>query len=101
MPPHGSTPCSAPPSPDPSRSSIALIPEVDTVYTEPFHISTQLASLDYVSGGRAGWLVAASTSSADAAAVGRETVAETGWRRKPRTPSRSAAGSGTAGRTTP
>jgi alkanesulfonate monooxygenase SsuD/methylene tetrahydromethanopterin reductase-like flavin-dependent oxidoreductase (luciferase family) len=47
---------------------------VDTVYTEPFHTSTQLASLDYVSGGRAGWLVAASTRSADAAAVGRETV---------------------------
>ncbi len=58
----------------PITRSIALIPEVDTVYTEPFHISTQLASLDYVSGGRAGWLVAASTSSADAAAVGRETV---------------------------
>ncbi|MDN4643830.1 LLM class flavin-dependent oxidoreductase [Arthrobacter sp. PsM3] len=58
----------------PVTRSIALIPEVDTVYTEPFHISTQLASLDYVSGGRAGWLVAASTSSADAAAVGREPV---------------------------
>jgi len=58
----------------PITHSIALIPEVDTVYTEPFHISTQLASLDYVSGGRAGWLVAASTSSADAAAVGREPV---------------------------
>jgi len=58
----------------PITHSIALIPEVDTVYTEPFHISTQLASLDYVSGGRAGWLVAASTSSADAAAAGREQV---------------------------
>lgn len=58
----------------PLTHSISLIPEVDTVYTEPFHISTQLASLDYVSGGRSGWLVTASTSSADAAAVGRETV---------------------------
>lgn len=58
----------------PLTHAIALIPEVDTVYTEPFHISTQLASLDYVSGGRAGWLVAASTSPADAAAAGRETV---------------------------
>ena len=58
----------------PLTHSIALIPEVDSVYTEPFHISTQLASLDYVSGGRAGWLVAASASSADAAAVGREPV---------------------------
>jgi alkanesulfonate monooxygenase SsuD/methylene tetrahydromethanopterin reductase-like flavin-dependent oxidoreductase (luciferase family) len=58
----------------PTTRSIALIPEVDTVYTEPFHVSTQLASLDYVSGGRAGWLVAASTNPADAAAVGRNTV---------------------------
>ena len=58
----------------PVTRSLALIPEVDTVYTEPFHVSTQLASLDYVSGGRAGWLVAASTSAADAAAVGRDTV---------------------------
>jgi alkanesulfonate monooxygenase SsuD/methylene tetrahydromethanopterin reductase-like flavin-dependent oxidoreductase (luciferase family) len=58
----------------PITRSIALIPEVDTVYTEPFHVSTQLASLDYVSRGRAGWLVAASTSPSDAAAVGRDTV---------------------------
>ncbi|MFP3459588.1 LLM class flavin-dependent oxidoreductase [Arthrobacter globiformis] len=59
----------------PVTSSIVLVPEVDTVYTEPFHISTQLASLDYVSGGRAGWLVAASDRAADAAAVGRSVVA--------------------------
>ncbi|MFB8371871.1 LLM class flavin-dependent oxidoreductase [Pseudarthrobacter sp. NPDC055928] len=60
----------------PITRSIALVPEVDTVYTEPFHISTQLASLDYVSRGRAGWLAAASSSeeesAAQAAAVGRE-----------------------------
>ncbi|WP_028267646.1 LLM class flavin-dependent oxidoreductase [Arthrobacter sp. MA-N2] len=55
----------------PVTGSIVLVPEVDTVYTEPFHISTQLASLDYVSGGRAGWLVAASGSAEEAAAVGR------------------------------
>ncbi|MFE5837751.1 LLM class flavin-dependent oxidoreductase [Arthrobacter sp. NPDC056493] len=58
----------------PVTGSIVLVPEVDTVYTEPFHISTQLASLDYVSGGRAGWLVAASNRVADAAAVGRSVV---------------------------
>jgi len=55
----------------PLTRSIALVPEIDTVYTEPFHISTQLASLDYVSRGRAGWLVQASGSGAEAAAVGR------------------------------
>lgn len=58
----------------PVTSSIVLVPEVDTVYTEPFHIATQLASLDYVSGGRAGWLVAASGSAEEAAAVGRSFV---------------------------
>jgi alkanesulfonate monooxygenase SsuD/methylene tetrahydromethanopterin reductase-like flavin-dependent oxidoreductase (luciferase family) len=66
----------------PVTSSIVVVPEVDTVYTEPFHISTQLASLDYVSGGRAGWLVAASDSTADAAAVGRQTVSGAGLARE-------------------
>ncbi|MDP9890254.1 LLM class flavin-dependent oxidoreductase [Pseudarthrobacter enclensis] len=58
----------------PVTRSIALVPEVDTVYTEPFHISTQLASLDYVSGGRAGWVVTAAESPEAAAAVGRSSV---------------------------
>lgn len=58
----------------PVTRSIALVPEVDTVYTEPFHISTQLASLDYVSGGRAGWIVMAAGSPEAAAAVGRVSV---------------------------
>ncbi|WJH24323.1 LLM class flavin-dependent oxidoreductase [Pseudarthrobacter defluvii] len=58
----------------PATRSIALVPEVDTVYTEPFHVSTQLASLDYVSGGRAGWIVTATESPEAAAAVGRPSV---------------------------
>lgn len=66
----------------PVTGSIVLVPEVDTVYTEPFHISTQLASLDYVSGGRAGWLVAASDRAADAAAVGRTFVPADGLGRE-------------------
>ncbi|GAA1272775.1 LLM class flavin-dependent oxidoreductase [Arthrobacter pascens] len=66
----------------PVTSSLVLVPEVDTVYTEPFHVSTQLASLDYVSGGRAGWLVAASDNAADAAAVGRELVGGAGLARE-------------------
>ncbi len=55
----------------PVSRTIILIPEVDTVYTEPFHVSTQLASLDYVSGGRAGWIATAAESPEAAAAVGR------------------------------
>lgn len=58
----------------PVTRTIALLPEVDTVYTEPFHVSTQLASLDYVSGGRAGWIATAAASPRAAAAVGRDTV---------------------------
>lgn len=58
----------------PLTRSIVLVPEVDTVYTEPFHVATQLASLDYVSGGRAGWLVAAGGTEQEAAAVGRDAV---------------------------
>lgn len=58
----------------PVTRTLALAPEVDTVYTEPFHIATQLASLDYVSGGRAGWIVTAAESPAAAAAVGRSAV---------------------------
>ncbi|MBT2565860.1 LLM class flavin-dependent oxidoreductase [Arthrobacter sp. ISL-85] len=58
----------------PVSRTIALVPEVDTVYTEPFHISTQLASLDYVSGGRAGWIVTAAESPEAAAAVGRSSA---------------------------
>ncbi|MGF9649830.1 LLM class flavin-dependent oxidoreductase [Pseudarthrobacter oxydans] len=58
----------------PVTRTIALVPEVDTVYTEPFHVSTQLASLDYVSGGRAGWIATAAESPGAAAAVGRNNV---------------------------
>ncbi|MHC6594591.1 LLM class flavin-dependent oxidoreductase [Arthrobacter sp. C152] len=58
----------------PLTRTIALVPEADTVYTEPFHISTQLASLDYVSGGRAGWIATAAEDPEAGAAVGRSSV---------------------------
>jgi alkanesulfonate monooxygenase SsuD/methylene tetrahydromethanopterin reductase-like flavin-dependent oxidoreductase (luciferase family) len=58
----------------PLTRSVVLIPEVDTAYTEPFHVSTQLASLDYVTGGRAGWIATAEDVPAAAAAVGRRHV---------------------------
>jgi alkanesulfonate monooxygenase SsuD/methylene tetrahydromethanopterin reductase-like flavin-dependent oxidoreductase (luciferase family) len=61
----------------PLTRTIALVPEVDTVYTEPFHVSTQLASLDYVSGGRAGWIATAAESPGAAAAVGRSNATGT------------------------
>ncbi|GAA3286776.1 LLM class flavin-dependent oxidoreductase [Dactylosporangium vinaceum] len=39
----------------PLTSRIGLVPTVLTTTTEPFHVSTQLATLDYISTGRAGW----------------------------------------------
>ncbi|MET4060187.1 alkanesulfonate monooxygenase SsuD/methylene tetrahydromethanopterin reductase-like flavin-dependent oxidoreductase (luciferase family) [Arthrobacter sp. UYP6] len=66
----------------PVSHRIALLPVVDVVYTEPFHVATQLASLDYVSGGRAGWIVSASGTAAEAAAVGRGPVSGDALRRE-------------------
>lgn len=57
-------------------SSLGLVPVVNAFYTEPFHIATQLASLDYSSQGRAGWLIGLENSDDAAAAYGRETVAD-------------------------
>ena len=39
----------------PLTSRIGLIPTVTTTHPEPFHISTAIATLDYVSSGRGGW----------------------------------------------
>ncbi|WP_312182431.1 LLM class flavin-dependent oxidoreductase, partial [Arthrobacter sp.] len=58
----------------PRTRSIALVPVLDAVYTEPFHVATQLATLDLVSGGRAGWIVSAAGTAEEGAAVGRAPV---------------------------
>jgi alkanesulfonate monooxygenase SsuD/methylene tetrahydromethanopterin reductase-like flavin-dependent oxidoreductase (luciferase family) len=59
----------------PVTRSIGLVPEAGVVYTEPFHVATQLASLDYSSRGRAGWLVSAENTLQEARSVGREHLA--------------------------
>ncbi|WP_411349991.1 LLM class flavin-dependent oxidoreductase [Paenibacillus sp. WLX2291] len=41
-------------------SKIGLVGTISTSYSEPFTISRQLASLDHISGGRAGWNVVTS-----------------------------------------
>ncbi|MEV7342127.1 LLM class flavin-dependent oxidoreductase [Streptomyces sp. NPDC093544] len=40
-----------------STSVIGIAPVVPVTYAEPFHVSSQLASLDHISVGRAGWVV--------------------------------------------
>jgi len=39
----------------PLTSHVGIVPTGTMTHTEPFHLSTALATLDYVSGGRAGW----------------------------------------------
>ncbi|GAA5046743.1 LLM class flavin-dependent oxidoreductase [Nocardia callitridis] len=39
----------------PRTEHIGLIPTVTTTHTEPFHVSSAIATLDYTSRGRAGW----------------------------------------------
>ncbi|QAY65355.1 LLM class flavin-dependent oxidoreductase [Paenibacillus protaetiae] len=45
-------------------SHIGLIATVGTVYNEPFHVARQFASLDHISGGRAGWNIVTGAGSA-------------------------------------
>jgi len=56
----------------PGTGAIGLIPVVSGLYTEPFHVSTQLSSLDTLSAGRAGVVLAADPDPRLAARYGRE-----------------------------
>src|ERR1700733_857449 len=55
-------------------SVLSVVPVVSTTYSEPFHVSSQLASIDHLTAGRSGW-VATVTGDPDAArAWGRPAV---------------------------
>ncbi|GAP77940.1 MULTISPECIES: LLM class flavin-dependent oxidoreductase [Brachybacterium] len=58
----------------PLTRGIGLLPRTDAIYVEPFHLATQLVSLDHISHGRAGWLLQAETDPSAAEAVGREVL---------------------------
>ena len=58
----------------PRTSNIGLIPTAIATHTEPFHLSKAIATLDYVSTGRAGVRIRVSGSPTDAALFGRRTV---------------------------
>jgi alkanesulfonate monooxygenase SsuD/methylene tetrahydromethanopterin reductase-like flavin-dependent oxidoreductase (luciferase family) len=55
----------------PVTSHIGLVPTAVTTHTEPFHLSTAIATLDYVSEGRAGWRPRVSASAEEARHFGR------------------------------
>jgi alkanesulfonate monooxygenase SsuD/methylene tetrahydromethanopterin reductase-like flavin-dependent oxidoreductase (luciferase family) len=57
----------------PLTRHIGLVPTVVVTHTEPFHISKAIATLDYVSAGRAGVRVRVSASPHEAAHFGRRT----------------------------
>lgn len=54
----------------PLTDRIGLAPTLHVATTEPFHLATQLASLDHASHGRAGWVVGAAAGPDDLATVG-------------------------------
>ncbi|NUR68362.1 MAG: LLM class flavin-dependent oxidoreductase, partial [Streptomyces sp.] len=58
----------------PLTRHIGLVPTVIATHTEPFHISKAIATLDYVSTGRAGLRVQISPRPDEAAHFGRRTV---------------------------
>lgn len=58
----------------PRTSHIGLVPTVTTTHTEPFHVAIGIATLDHISGGRAGWRAQISPSSSEAAHFGRRSL---------------------------
>ena len=72
----------------PLTSHIGLVPTVIVTHTEPFHISKAIATLDYVTHGRAGVRVRVSARQDEAAHFGRRVIparpaAENGGAREP------------------
>jgi alkanesulfonate monooxygenase SsuD/methylene tetrahydromethanopterin reductase-like flavin-dependent oxidoreductase (luciferase family) len=61
----------------PLTKHIGLVPTVTVTHTEPFHASKAIATLDYVSKGRAGWQVRVTGSVAEAKHFGRRDVSST------------------------
>ncbi|MBM6589624.1 LLM class flavin-dependent oxidoreductase [Brevibacterium sp. RIT 803] len=60
----------------PITSELGLIPEVRVTHTEPFHVATASATLDYTARSRSGLSIGISTSDADAALFGRRPGAD-------------------------
>jgi FMN-dependent oxidoreductase (nitrilotriacetate monooxygenase family) len=55
-----------------STDKIGLVATITTSYTEPFHVARQLASVDLISHGRAGWNVVTSLDPGTSKNYGRE-----------------------------
>jgi alkanesulfonate monooxygenase len=55
-----------------ATSRIGLVATASTSYTEPFNLARQFASLDHLSGGRAGWNVVTTGNAASSQNFGRD-----------------------------
>src|SRR6266700_340027 len=51
---------------------VGLVATASTTYNEPYHIARKFASLDYLSGGRAGWNIVTSATEAEAKNFNRD-----------------------------
>lgn len=60
----------------PTTRRIGLIPTATVTHSEPFHLSKAIATLDYVSSGRAGWRAKVAASRAEAGHFGRRDLPE-------------------------
>jgi len=60
----------------PATERIGLVATATTTYNEPFHIARKFASLDHLSGGRAGWNIVTSVVPLEAANFGRDSHLE-------------------------
>ena len=58
----------------PVTRHIGLIPVATVTHTEPFHVSKAIATLDFISHGRAGWQVRVSGTKHEAELFGRRDV---------------------------
>jgi alkanesulfonate monooxygenase SsuD/methylene tetrahydromethanopterin reductase-like flavin-dependent oxidoreductase (luciferase family) len=65
----------------PETRYVGLAIGVPTTYSEPFHVSRELATLDFVSGGRAAWSVTTTATNQEAANFGRDAAPPAAVRR--------------------
>jgi len=54
---------------------IGLVATTSTTFNEPYNVARRFASLDHLSGGRAGWNLVTSATDAEAANFGNDTIA--------------------------
>ncbi|MET0425792.1 MAG: LLM class flavin-dependent oxidoreductase [Actinoplanes sp.] len=65
----------------PASAYLGIVPTVTTTHTEPFHVATAIATLDYVSDGRAGVQIRTGGLGGEAAQFGRRNLPTLSWER--------------------